>query len=96
MENSDVQFETEPYLAECIEHYRNVCQLVVRKVTLGNALEEVRKVLFLTNRKVNALEHLVIPKLEKSIFTVKDALEEREREEFFRLKRTLTNKNAPA
>ena len=45
--------------------------------------EEVKQ----TNRRINALEERLLPRLEHSVRRIRDALEEREREEVFRLKR---------
>ena len=39
-----------------------------------------------TQRRVNALEHIFIPDYEETIAFIENALEEREREETFRLK----------
>ena len=49
-------------------------------VTLDEAIKT-------TNRRVNALEHTIIPKLENTILYIKGELDELEREEFFRLKK---------
>jgi len=46
-------------------------------------LQEIEK----TKRRVNALEHKVIPELETSLDAVSQGLEEREREETFRMKK---------
>jgi len=47
-------------------------------------LDEVIK---MTNRRVNALEHVVIPRLENTISYINSELDEMDREEFFRLKK---------
>ncbi|GFT84310.1 v-type proton ATPase subunit D 1 [Trichonephila clavipes] len=54
-------------------------------------LDEVIKV---TNRRVNALEHVVIPKIERTIAYITSELDEREREEFYRLKKIQGKKKA--
>lgn len=46
-------------------------------------LEEIKK----TKRRVNALEHKVVPELKDDLDTVSQALEESEREETFRMKK---------
>ncbi|GIQ79562.1 ATPase, V1 complex, subunit D, partial [Kipferlia bialata] len=53
------------------------------------ALEEV---LMVTNRRVNALENVVIPKIVNSIAYIVGELDEIEREEFFRLKKVQDKK----
>lgn len=51
-------------------------------------LDEVIKV---TSRRVNALEHVVIPKIEGNIHFIKKVLDEQAREDFYRQKK-LTDK----
>jgi V/A-type H+-transporting ATPase subunit D len=46
-------------------------------------LDEIKK----TKRRVNALEHKVIPELEENLSIISQALEENEREETFRMKK---------
>ena len=46
-------------------------------------LDEIEK----TKRRVNALEHKIIPEMEEGLNTVTQLLEEREREETFRMKK---------
>lgn len=47
-------------------------------------LDEVIKI---TNRRVNAIEHVIIPKIENTIKFISSELDESDREEFFRLKK---------
>eukprot|EP00958_Prasinococcus_capsulatus_P023201 scaffold3394_cov385-Prasinococcus_capsulatus_cf.AAC.15 len=53
------------------------------------ALDEAIKT---TNRRVNALENVVKPRLENTISYIKGELDELEREEFFRLKKIQAKK----
>lgn len=54
------------------------------------ALEDV---ILQTNRRVNALEYVMIPNLEENIKYIEEVLEEEERESFFKMK-MVSNKKA--
>ena len=45
-----------------------------------------------TNRRVNALDNVVIPKLENTLRYIASELDEREREDLFRLKKVVAKK----
>ena len=52
-------------------------------------LDEVIKVV---NRRVNAIEHVIIPRTENTIKYINSELDEMDREEFYRLKKVKNNK----
>ena len=52
-------------------------------------LDEVIKVV---NRRVNAIEHVIIPRTENTIGYINSELDEMDREEFYRLKKVKNNK----
>lgn len=66
---------------------REVTALVLRLAEVENAVlrlaDEIRK----TSKRANALERIQIPKLETNAKRIEEFLEEKEREDFFRLKR---------
>jgi V/A-type H+-transporting ATPase subunit D len=78
------------------DSFESQLQLVVRmaakELRLRRLAEELRKV----SRRVNALEHVVIPQLERQQRRAMETLEEREREDLFRLVRVKDKKRARA
>ncbi|KAH0479272.1 MAG: hypothetical protein KVP17_000386 [Porospora cf. gigantea B] len=50
----------------------------------------------MTNRRVNALDNVVVPRLEKDVHYIVKELDEMEREEFFRLKKIQEKKREKA
>merc|ERR1719213_1315706 len=54
-------------------------------VTLDNAIKT-------TSRRVNALEYVVMPRIEGIIAYIKSEMDEMEREEFFRVKKVVEKK----
>ncbi|HEX2997467.1 MAG TPA: V-type ATP synthase subunit D, partial [Anaerolineales bacterium] len=57
-------------------------QLSMLVTTVWRLAGELRK----TQRRVNALQHIFIPSYEETVTVIVSSLEEREREETFRLK----------
>ncbi|KAK2076811.1 hypothetical protein QBZ16_005037 [Prototheca wickerhamii] len=71
-------------------------ELLVELASLQTAFLTLDEAIKTTNRRVNALEHVVKPKLENTIAYIKGELDELEREEFFRLKKVQGNKKKGA
>jgi V/A-type H+-transporting ATPase subunit D len=65
---------------------RKVLPSIFRAAEFENAIFRLAKELEKTQRLLNALEYMIIPRYEGSIRFIQATLEEREREEFVRLK----------
>ena len=65
---------------------RKVLPTIFRAAEFENAIFRLAKELEKTQRLLNALEYMIIPRYEDSIRYIQQTLEEREREEFTRLK----------
>ncbi|KAG1679398.1 hypothetical protein FOA52_007689 [Chlamydomonas sp. UWO 241] len=79
-------------LQHCRKAYIESIELLVALANLQTAFVTLDQALKVTNRRVNALENVVIPKIENTISYIKAELDELEREEFFRLKKVQKNK----
>ncbi len=79
--------DTNVLLDESVATFRRVLeeipQLAETMTTVWRLARELQK----TQRRVNALQYIFIPQYEETIAYIESALEEREREEIFRLKR---------
>ncbi|KAK1351179.1 subunit D of V-type proton ATPase [Hamiltosporidium tvaerminnensis] len=73
-------------LNKCRQNFISVFKLLIEVATLQNSFKILNEVLKSTNRRVNALEFLLIPKLNNTISYINAELDEHDREEFFRLK----------
>src|SRR5215216_872204 len=65
------------------EIYSSVC----KAAEYENAIFSLAKELERTQKLINALEYVIIPQYQDAIYFIKATLEEREREEFVRLKK---------
>jgi len=83
-------------IQKCGEKFSEVLQVLVRISSLQAAFFTLDEALKITNRRVNALEHVVIPRILSIITYIKRELEEVEREAFFRLKKVQDTKKKVA
>ena len=70
--------------------------LLVELASLQTAFITLDAAIKATNRRVNALDNVVIPRLENTIAYIRGELDELEREEFFRLKKVQAKKKRDA
>lgn len=66
------------------EVYAKALETLVELASLQTAFTILDEVIRATNRRVNAIEHVVIPRLENTIKYIMSELDEMYREEFFR------------
>lgn len=69
------------------ERFESTLELVLEVATEELRLRRLADEIGSTTRRVNALEHFLIPRLERECRTIESTLEERERQESFRLRR---------
>lgn len=74
------------------KQYLAAVTLLVELASLQTAFITLDVAIKTTNRRVNALENVVTPRLENTVQYIKGELDELEREEFFRLKKVQAKK----
>merc|ERR1712228_369716 len=60
--------------------------------SLQTSFQQLDEAMKVTNRRVNALDNVVIPKLENTMRYISSELDEREREDLFRLKKVVSKR----
>ncbi len=79
--------ESSSTLDKAVKRFQHLMPLLISLAEKENAIYKLAEELKKTQRQVNALKYVIIPNYEKSIYNIINALEEREREEFVRLKK---------
>eukprot|EP00992_Anisonema_acinus_P015513 TRINITY_DN9776_c0_g1_i1.p1 TRINITY_DN9776_c0_g1~~TRINITY_DN9776_c0_g1_i1.p1 ORF type:complete len:188 (+),score=51.05 TRINITY_DN9776_c0_g1_i1:251-814(+) len=67
--------------------FQRLLELIVKIASLQTSFITLDEAIKVTNRRVNALEKVVVPKIEATIAYIISELDELEREDFFRLKK---------
>lgn len=67
--------------------YSQAVETLVELASLQTAFVILDEVIKVTNRRVNAIEHVIIPRTENTISYINSELDELDREEFYRLKK---------
>ncbi|KAJ1754210.1 H(+)-transporting V1 sector ATPase subunit D [Coemansia sp. RSA 1591] len=67
--------------------YITAVKTLVELASLQTAFVILYEVIKLTNRRVNAIEYVIIPRIENTVSYINSELDEQDREEFYRLKK---------
>merc|ERR1711976_290829 len=73
-------------------NYQKAINLLVELASLQTSFITLDEVIKTTNRRVNAIEHVIIPRIERTLAYIISELDELEREEFYRLKKCRTRR----
>jgi len=74
-------------LAKLKKNFQAAVKLLVELASLQTAFVTLDEVIKITNRRVNAIEHVIIPRIDRTLSYIISELDELEREEFYRLKK---------
>ena len=74
------------------EIYSKAVEMLVELASLQTAFIILDEVIKVTNRRVNAIEHVIIPRTKNTIAYINSELDELDREEFYRLKKVQEKK----
>ncbi|XP_061718392.1 V-type proton ATPase subunit D [Cydia fagiglandana] len=74
-------------LSKLKKNFQSAVKLLVELASLQTSFVTLDEVIKITNRRVNAIEHVIIPRLERTLAYIISELDELEREEFYRLKK---------
>ncbi len=77
---------TNSLLDEAYFEFKKVKELTVRLAEIENSVYRLADAIKKTQKRANALDNILIPQFEGTIKFISDALEEKEREDFSRLK----------
>ena len=78
---------TSARIDETAERYKLELDLLIKLAEIETAMRRLGTEIQMNRRRVNALEQILIPELKSQAKYIKNAIEEREREDLFRLKK---------
>lgn len=80
-------FRTNPAMDIAVTKFREVKYLIYELSEIENSVYKLAMEIKKTQKRANALEKIQIPRYKKQVKFISEALEEKEREDFFRLKK---------
>lgn len=79
-------------IEKCRKTFTSALSLLIKIGGLQTSFQSLDEAIKVTNRRVNALDCVVIPKMTNTVAYISSELDEREREDLFRLKKVIENK----
>ncbi|XP_037040535.1 V-type proton ATPase subunit D-like [Bradysia coprophila] len=79
-------------IAKLKKNHQTAIKLLVELAALQASFIILDEAIKVTNRRVNAIEHVIIPRIERTLAYIISELDEIEREEFFRMKKVQNKK----
>merc|ERR1712156_1166657 len=83
-------------IVKCRKSFEHALSLLIKLGGLQTSFTALEEAIKVTNRRVNALDCVVIPKMTNTVSYITSELDEREREDLFRLKKVIENKKKVA
>lgn len=79
-------YRTSVALDEAYKKFQEVKELTIELAEIENSVYRLADNIRKTQKRANALKNIIIPKFERITYNIQNALEEKDREEFSRLK----------
>merc|ERR1712031_86389 len=76
----------------CREVYGKALQAVIKLASLQTTFYTLDEEIKMTGRRVNALEYVIVPRIEGIMKYIEQEMDEQAREEFFRVKKVVEKK----
>ena len=73
----------------CRDQYRKAVVALIRLASLQTTFRTLDEEIKMTGRRVNALEYVIIPRIEDIMKYIEQEMDEQAREEFFRVKKVV-------
>jgi len=81
-------------ITACRDQYRKAVVALIRLASLQTTFYTLDEEIKMTGRRVNALEYVIIPRIEDIMKYIEQEMDEQAREEFFRVKKVVEKKKA--
>merc|ERR1719217_319248 len=78
----------------CRQEFRQAIKELVNLASLQTSFKTLDEEIKMTSRRVNALEYVLIPRIEDIVHYIGQEMDEEAREEFFRVKKVVEKKKA--